>query len=345
MSSSELHESSGFHLPVDFAVIGILGKGTYGLVACCVNKCGTKYALKKVDPKEKESSLREIQFLEHFTKLCSGTKALAHVVELINSYEHQKFDYIMLEYMETDLGRIIHSKQKLTPIQIMYILIQILQGIRIIHAAQVVHRDIKPANLLLNSDCYLKIADFGLSRKISVDEKAQNDSSLSQYVATRWYRAPEVLLEGRYSFPMDMWSIGCIFAELIQREAVFKGQDETHQMACIIGTIGTPTVQDIESVVPRDLCDVMKRHFFNTRMRFTRSFRKVQFPLEVQFRETSSLARNLLEALLTFNQDQRITAADALQHIYFQPICWFRKDLIACDMSRMAPFGSEKSSE
>ena len=342
MFSSELHESSGFHLPVDLAVIGLLGQGTYGLVACCVNKCGTKYALKKVDVKDKKSSLREIQFLEHFTKLCSGTKYLAHVVELINSYECQKFDYIMLEYMETDLGRIIYSNQPLTSIQIMYILIQILQGIRIIHAAEVVHRDIKPANLLLNLDCSLKIGDFGLSRKISVDEKAQDDSSLSRYVATLWYRAPEVLLEGRYSFPMDMWSIGCIFAEMLHRHALFEGKNQVHQIGCIIGTIGTPNQQEIESVVPRDFCDVMKRKFFENRMRFTRSFSTVQFSLDVQFRETSSLARDLLKALLTFNQDQRITAVEALQDIYFKPICWLSRSFIECDMSRIALFGSEK---
>ena len=119
---------------------------------------------------------------------------------------------------------------------------------KFIHSAEILHRDLKPRNLLVNSNCDLKICDFGLARADIFDRKIQA-GKLTDYVATRWYRAPEILLScKRYSKAIDMWSVGCILAELIGRKPIFPGQDTQNQLELIINTLGTPTTEEINNI-------------------------------------------------------------------------------------------------
>lgn len=106
-----------------------------------------------------------------------------------------------------------------------YFLYQILRGLKYIHSANVLHRDLKPSNLLLNANCDLKICDFGLARPTAENE------FMTEYVVTRWYRAPELLLNSSdYTAAIDVWSVGCIFMELMNRKPLFAGKDHVHQM-------------------------------------------------------------------------------------------------------------------
>ncbi|KFU83409.1 Mitogen-activated protein kinase 7, partial [Chaetura pelagica] len=128
----------------------------------------------------------------------------------------------VLDLMESDLHQIIHSGQPLTLEHVRYFLYQLLRGLKYIHSANVLHRDLKPSNLLVNENCELKIGDFGMARGVGPPDPHQSKPFLTEYVATRWYRAPELLLSlHRYSRAIDIWSVGCIFAEMLGRRQLF----------------------------------------------------------------------------------------------------------------------------
>ena len=139
--------------------------------------------------------------------------------------------------METDLNRVIKSKQNLKNEHIQYFLYQVLRAFKFIHSADIIHRDLKPSNILLNENCDLKICDFGLSRNLS-KEKGED---LTEYVVTRFYRAPEIMLSSHeYSKAVDIWSGGCSFAEIMSGKILFPGQHYIEQINLIIGMRGTP---------------------------------------------------------------------------------------------------------
>ena len=120
-----------------------------------------------------------------------------------------------------------------------------LRGLKYVHSARVAHRDLKPSNVLLNANCDLKITDFGLARAIEEDES----NKMTQYVVTRWYRAPEILLlVKRYTQAVDLWSVGCIFAELLRRQPLFPGRSYLHQLQLVIAQVGTPSADALSNV-------------------------------------------------------------------------------------------------
>ncbi|NXD43261.1 MK13 kinase, partial [Copsychus sechellarum] len=126
------------------------------------------------------------------------------------------FSYLVMPYMRTDLQKIMGHEFSDEKIQ--YLVYQMLKGLKYIHSAGIVHRDLKPSNLAVNEDCQLKILDFGLAR--------QADAEMTGYVVTRWYRAPEVILNWmHYNQTVDIWSIGCIMAEMLTGKTLFKGKD------------------------------------------------------------------------------------------------------------------------
>ena len=135
--------------------------------------------------------------------------------------------YLVQELMEADLHQIIRSQQPLTDAHYIFFIYQLCRGLKYIHSANVLHRDLKPGNLLVNADCELKICDFGLARGMSEEViPKKGEGLMTEYVATRWYRAPEIMLSYKlYTKAIDMWSVGCIFAELISRQPLFKGRD------------------------------------------------------------------------------------------------------------------------
>lgn len=291
------------------------GEGTFGKVAHFVNDRGEHRAIKKLKTDACERYvMREVLTLQHMKHGC--------IVQLLEIYEHQRHKYLVFEYMDTDLHRVIRSSQPLTENHMKYLMLQIIRGVAAIHRAGIMHRDLKPANILVNKNCTVKIADFGLAREIGETTATPPDDDkvsplLSQYMQTRWYRAPEVILQGLYGRPIDLWSVGCILAEMIQRFPLLPKTNNFDQMQRIVSIIGMPTKDDIQQLVPRSRTyseDVDKRWDFIERCS------KLKIPnasLKTNFPQASSNAMDLLTKLLHFNQFNRITAEEALRHLFF----------------------------
>ena len=204
--------------------------------------------------------------------------------------------------METDLHRIIYSRQTLSIDHIQYFVYQLLRGLKYIHSANVLHRDLKPSNLLLNSNCDLKICDFGLSRGVEDEQKGE----LTEYVVTRWYRAPEIMLACQeYTKAIDIWSVGCIFAELLARTPLFPGEDYIAQLRLICDKLGRPSDKDLEFVTS----ERAKKFMLSLPMNQPVSY-AILFPNYKN--ETEAL--DLIVKMLAFDPSARITIEEALEH-------------------------------
>jgi mitogen-activated protein kinase 15 len=173
------------------------------------------------------------------------------------------------------------------------------------HSANLLHRDLKPSNLLLNSECHMKVADFGLAR--SLDTRDSNTQPLlTDYVATRWYRAPEILLgSNKYTKGADMWSMGCILAELLLGKPVFPGTSTLNQLDRVMEVTGRPSPEDVESI-NSPLAQTMLESLPASKPK----------KLADMFPNASDDALDLLKNLLQFNPNKRLTAEQALKHKY-----------------------------
>ena len=219
--------------------------------------------------------------------------------------------YIVTNLMESDLERIIRSKQVLTDPHFQYFLYQILRALKYIHSANVLHRDLKPGNLLVNANCDLAICDFGLSRGFDIE----GQDTLTEYVVTRWYRAPELLCNSpHYGKAVDVWSVGCIFAELLTHESFFQGDSPPHQLEVIVKKIGLPS-----SSIDRNNSQCLEFIDDKTSRQLSK-YTNAQVPPFASFfpRTANPLALELLHAMLKFNPDERITVEEALKHPYLK---------------------------
>lgn len=216
-----------------YEMIRTIGSGAYGVVISAKDtKTKNNVAIKMVpkafqDEIDAKRILREIKLLRHFRH-----DNIVKIVDMMppNVERPQDYNdvYIVADLMETDLHRIIYSKQKLSMDHVQYFIYQVLRGLKYIHSCKVLHRDLKPSNLLVNANCDLKICDFGLARGLGTHDRGE---PLTEYVVTRWYRAPEIMLAcHEYSYGVDVWSVGCILAELIQRKPFVPGDDYIHQV-------------------------------------------------------------------------------------------------------------------
>lgn len=224
-----------------YSMIRVVGSGAYGVVISAKDAKSEENVAIKMVPKafsdeiDAKRILREIKLLNHFRH-----ENIVRLVDMMPPNVRYVEDftdvYLVADLMETDLHRIIYSKQKLSIDHVQYFIYQVLRGLKYIHSCRVLHRDLKPSNLLVNSNCDLKICDFGLARGIPGDEQREAAGRngtllLTEYVVTRWYRAPEIMLAcHEYSYPIDVWSVGCIFAELVLRKPYFPGDDYIDQV-------------------------------------------------------------------------------------------------------------------
>jgi len=220
--------------------------------------------------------------------------------------DNDKDIYLIFEYMETDLHAVIRANI-LEDIHKQFIIYQLLKAIKYMHSAKVIHRDMKPSNLLLNSECLVKVADFGLARSVDFKDKEQGRHPvLTDYVATRWYRAPEILLGSTtYTKGVDMWSIGCILGELLGGKPMFPGTSTMNQLDRIIEVTGRPSKDDIEAI-QSEFAGTMLENLPDTEPR----------SLQNMYPNASEDAIDLLQNLLAFNPDKRIGAEDSLKHPY-----------------------------
>ncbi|XP_052879357.1 mitogen-activated protein kinase homolog MMK2-like isoform X2 [Gossypium arboreum] len=184
-----------------------------------------------------------------------------------------------------------------------YFLYQVLRGLKYVHSANVLHRDLKPSNLLLNANCDLKIGDFGLARTTSETD------FMTEYVVTRWYRAPELLLNcSEYTAAIDIWSVGCILGETMTRQPLFPGKDYVHQLRLITELIGSPDDSSLGFLRSENA-----RRYVRQLPQYPKQNFSARFP------NSSSGAVDLLEKMLVFDPHRRITVEEALCHPYLAP--------------------------
>eukprot|EP00298_Acanthocystis_sp_HF-20_P010487 c18882_g1_i1.p1 GENE.c18882_g1_i1~~c18882_g1_i1.p1 ORF type:complete len:372 (+),score=118.14 c18882_g1_i1:132-1247(+) len=287
-----------------------LGKGAYGIVWRAVDKkTGKIVALKKIfdafcNVTDAQRTFREIMFL-----LAIGENGgHENIVKLLNVHkaENDQDIYLVFEFMETDLHAVIKSNI-LEEVHKQYVIYQLLKALKYLHSAGILHRDMKPSNLLLNSECLMKVADFGLARSISSLHQDNIASPvLTDYVATRWYRAPEILLgSNRYSEAVDMWSVGCILGELLVGTPLFQGSSTMDQLTKILTVLPKPTKEDIESVHSSFASSMLDAVDIKSRKEIKSLFKSI-----------SPDALDLVQKLLHFNPSKRLSAAQALKHPY-----------------------------
>jgi serine/threonine protein kinase len=303
-----------------YELVKPIGQGAYGIVCAAKNRqTGDQVAIKKIRKAfanlvETNRTLREVKLLRHFKH-----DNVLGIVDIMQPDSFSTFEdiYIVNELMNTDLHQIIASSQTLTDEHVQYFVYQILRGLKYIHSAHVLHRDLKPSNLLVNANCDLKICDFGLARVANPEES--QEAFLTEYVATRWYRAPEIMLSWReYTKAIDMWSVGCIIAEICSRKPLFPGHDYMHQLHLIIDTLGSPSYEDTEYI----LSDKAKAYIRS--LPFT-----PKVPFAKMFPKAPPLALDLMGKLLTFAPSRRLDAEQALAHPYMavlhdvddEPVC------------------------
>lgn len=178
---------------------------------------------------------------------------------------------------------------------------QLLRGLKYLHSANILHRDLKPGNLLINANCDLKICDFGLART-----SRGNDQFMTEYVVTRWYRAPELLLCcDNYGTSIDVWSVGCIFAEILGRKPIFPGTECLNQLKLIINVLGSQQEPDIAFIDNPKARKFIKSLPYSRGTHFSRLYP-----------QADPLAIDLLQRMLVFDPTKRITVSEALQHPY-----------------------------
>mmetsp|Transcript_21911 Transcript_21911/g.36304 ORF Transcript_21911/g.36304 Transcript_21911/m.36304 type:complete len:300 (-) Transcript_21911:224-1123(-) len=277
-----------------------IGEGTYGVVYKAKDRQGGEIvALKKIrleaeDEGVPSTAIREISLL----------KELRHpnIVRLKDVVHSENKLYLVFEYLDQDLKKYMDSVGSggIHPNLVKSYLYQLLKGIAFCHSHRILHRDLKPQNLLIDRNGALKLADFGLARAFGIPVR-----TYTHEVVTLWYRAPEILLGSRnYSTPVDIWSIGCIFAEMVTRHPLFPGDSEIDELFRIFRLLGTPNEDCWPGV--SQLPD-FKGSFPNWP---SQSFSKV-----VPGLDASGL--DLLAQMMYYEPSKRITAKAAMNHPYF----------------------------
>uniref|UniRef100_A0A0R3RIK3 Mitogen-activated protein kinase n=1 Tax=Elaeophora elaphi TaxID=1147741 RepID=A0A0R3RIK3_9BILA len=287
-----------------------LGKGAYGIVWKAIDRrMRETVALKKIfdafrNQTDAQRTFREVMFLREFGRH-------PNIIKLYNvlKADNNRDIYLVFEFMEADLHNVIKKLTILKDIHKQYIMCQLFRAVRFLHSGNVLHRDLKPSNVLLDADCRVKLADFGLARSLSQIEdypEGQNMPELTEYVATRWYRSPEILLAAKcYTKGVDMWSLGCILAEMLLGHALFPGTSTINQIERIMNTIPRPSKSDIESIGSQYASSVLEK-----------MPRRPQKPLEFYLTNSDPHAIDLVQRLLIFAPHKRLNVDQCLVHPY-----------------------------
>jgi serine/threonine protein kinase len=288
---------------------GEIGRGAYGVVRVARELAtGRKVAIKRIsdvfkDQEHAKHVVRELKLHRILCKEAPGT--VVALIEVLLPRSPSDFDhvYVVMEHMGCDLHIAIHTNT-LTDEHCKYMLRQVLVSLERMHSCGVLHRDLKPQNILVDADCTVRLCDFGMSRPIS----DQDAVMWSNYATTRWYRPPELCppLVGKYSKAVDVWSAGCVFAEMLRGTALFPGDDSKEQLRLIISGMGKPpqcVVRQIKHPEPWCTAAIDEAPDGDA--------------LDQGVPDASDSAISLLRRMLEYDPDKRISAADALRHEYF----------------------------
>ncbi|CAN4117646.1 unnamed protein product [Withania somnifera] len=301
-----------------YKILEIIGKGSYGVVCAAIDtQTGEKVAIKKITNIFEHNSdairiLREIKLL----------RLLKHPdivdikrIMLPPSKRDFRDIYVVFELMESDLHHVIKANDDLSHEHHRFFLYQMLRALKYMHTANVYHRDLKPKNILANANCKLKICDLGLARVAFND--TPSTVLWTDYVATRWYRAPELCgsFFSKYTPAIDIWSIGCIFAEVLTGKPLFPGKSVVHQLDLMTDLLGTPSAETISGVRNE-----------KARKYLTSMLKKNPVPLKEKFPGADHLVLRLLQRLLAFDPKDRPTAEEALSDPYFKGLAKIERE-------------------
>ncbi|XP_063444648.1 cyclin-dependent kinase-like 4 isoform X3 [Mytilus trossulus] len=282
--------------------LGLVGEGSYGMVLKCRHKeTGQLVAIKKFlesedDKMVKKIALREVRMLKQLRH--------DHLVNLIEVFRRKKRLYLVFEFVDhTVLDELEKCPNGLDENTVRRILWQVLKGVEFCHVHNIIHRDVKPENILVSKSGVVKLCDFGFARTL-----AQPGESYTDYVATRWYRAPELLVgDTKYGKAVDIWAIGCLLSEMLTGEPLFPGDSDIDQLYHIVKCFGNLTARHKE---------VFLRNPLFVGMRIPEV--KETVPLEKKFNRISSNALDLMKQSLRLDPDDRPTCTQLLKHEFFQ---------------------------
>ena len=287
-----------------YEVIGVVGEGAYGIVYKCKNKETGKYvAIKKFkevgDELVKKTMKRELKMLQRLHH--------PNVVEFQDAFRRKGNLFLVFEFVDKNLLELLQEHPNgLDPNLIRHLIYQLCKSIKYLHEQNIIHRDIKPENLLITDKMESKLCDFGFARLVS-----ETNEKLTDYVATRWYRAPELLLsQGNYGKEVDYWAIGCIMGELVDGNPLFPGENELDQIHCIQKVLG-------------NLTDKQEEMFYNNPIFNGKSLLNVTKPETLEKRymgKFSKKAISFMKGLLALDPKKRLNGNTVFKHAYFEKL-------------------------
>ncbi|TMS38675.1 hypothetical protein L596_005346 [Steinernema carpocapsae] len=299
-----------FHIPHGYKNDEYLGAGQYGNCIKAVAENGVEVAIKKMYSPFKNINIARRIYRELKLLQLIDHENILRIIDIYTpdpSYSAFENIYMITEYAGMSLDTILKRQRQnlcvLVPGHITFFIYQLLRALKFLHSANVIHRDLKPSNLAVQDRGDLTVLDFGMSRVISPDDKDK-----SEYVITRWYRSPEVIYwsQKTYNTKADVWSVGCIFAELLQGKPLFPGEAAMEQYRLIIDLCGSPD-EELMRKIETDGSQAMRRvvEFMGVKPR-------------QDFKKHSPLAADLLDKMLVLDADRRITVEEALKHEYLK---------------------------
>lgn len=279
-----------------YKVDRVIGDGSFGIVYSAQSESGEQVAIKKMKRKfhnwQECMELREVKSLKKF--------AHPNVIKLREVIRENDELFFVFEFCEQNVFQIMKKGTPMREDQIRLVFFQVLSGLAYVHRMGFMHRDMKPENLLCNGIEHVKIADFGLAKEI------RSRPPFTEYVSTRWYRAPELLLRSPcYNSPIDLWATGAIMAEMFLNRPLFPGTSEMDEIFKICSVLGTPTPQ----IWPDG-----QRLAANINFKFPQM---VATPFTSLIPNASADAISLMQSLLHFDPAKRPTAVEALAHPFF----------------------------
>ena len=289
-----------------YEVIKVVGEGAYGIVYKCKNKETGKFvAVKKFkdtdDKLVQKTMKRELKMLQQIKH--------ENIVEFIESFSSKGDLYLVFEYVEKNLLEFLEDYPDGLSLKLIKSFIyQICKALDYMHKNNIIHRDIKPENLLIDKNFNLKVCDFGFARKIKLDKNNNNDKEMTDYVATRWYRSPELLIsEGIYGPSVDFWAVGCIMGELVDGNPMFQGENDIDQLNCIIKVLGN---------LPQDLVNM----FHKNSVFKGKELLNVPKPETLEKKYMGKLgptAIDFMKGLLELDPKKRLNNETVFKHEYF----------------------------